>query len=821
MKNIKDRVIIACNNPIYSFSNNLTAFMHRVCTAKPYAVSINPMPHCLRLSASACILCAFLFIAIFLPPNAAADNYVVRFNGKDEQRTIETVNKDTLELLQAAKVDSLIKQIRAALLDASRPPTTSWSTPGYVIGKHYLKNTVDETQLSIPGASALKLTINGETESDYDFIYIDNKPYSGVFNDQTLTVYGDVASVRFTSDSLIHKQGVQITASPIYAWTTPRYGIENYHNDTDIEASISIPRATSLQVTLEGATEPFSQWVGWGDYIEVNGQRFSGKLDKTLLIEGDRIEIRFFSDGSVIQKGVNVLVSSAKPLQPVEVNGLFEDLEVAHQYIASSLNDSTLGRDNDSAVVKLETLRKALQTIYNQIPQGLLPLNDFRHQLKTYLDRTNALYDLNKDGYVGSDILAMHQVQGVAAFMAHLTKQEFSYLSSQRTVEVYPLIDREDLPSISDEEVLLGHLTFLATQPNLASIPNSLKHSIYANLLPLIGDWDSQETTHWAEIKQRLRVSYTKMHAAPHSNRRRHPMVAAVSNENEGEPSKQWNHYFDVFKKVEDITGALKDALMKKEAFVRLNPGSVQPGEDISFLIDSDTSTLPILRLNNQPLTDAKLVYVKKQGNRNHWIAIYTRQQKDPNNVSFVAVQGNKTIDKLPITFVTPDASQSTASCELLAGDSIDCEVSLKDEQGHAFNESNYDYYNNLRLQLISIKLPNDNVTIDQGQMLKAPFGLAGHHLNKAAAVYVAPISGTFTLQVLLDNKPIGPDIAIEVSRGLKTEFIANKKTVEQNEARVFKLNKELSRLKGLEPHMSLYILNRQGPVYGLSLIHI
>ena len=744
MKNIKDRVIIACNNPIYSFSNNLTAFMRWVCTAKPYAVSINPTPHRLRLSASACILCAFLFIAIFLPPNAAADNYVVRFNGKHEQRTMETVNKEALELLQAAKVDSLIKQIRAALLDASRPPTTSWSTPGYA-------------------------------------------------------------------------KDVQITASPLYIWTTPRYGIENYHNDTDIDASISIPGATSLQVTLEGATEPFVQWAGWGDYIEVNGQRFSGKLDKTLLIKGDRIEIRFFSDGSVTQKGVNVLVSSAEPLQPVEVNGLFEDLEVAHQYIASSLNDSTLGRDNGSAVAKLETLRKALQTIYNQIPQGLLPLNDFRHQLKTYLDRANALYELNKDGHVGSDILAMHQVQGVAAFMAHLTKQEFSYLSSQRTVEVYPLIDREDLPSISDEEVLLGHLTFLATQPNLASIPNSLKHSIYANLLPLIGDWDSQETTHWAEIKQRLRASYTKMHAAPHSNRRRHPMVAAVSNENEGEPSKQWNHYFDVFKKVEDITGALKDALMKKDPFVRLNPGSVQPGEDISFLINSDTSTLPILRLNNQPLTGAKLVYVKKQGNRNHWIAIYTRQQKDPNNVSFVAVQGNKTIGKLPVTFVTPDASQSTASCELLAGDSIDCEVSLKDEQGHAFNESNYDYYNNLRLQLISIKLPNDNVPIDQGQMLKVPFGLAGHHLNKAAAVYVAPISGTFTLQVLLDNKPIGPDIAIEVSRGLKTEFMANKKTVEQNEARIFKFNKELSRLKGLEPHMSLYILNRQGPVYGLK----
>ncbi len=91
---------------------------------------------------------------------------------------------------------------------------TTWTTG------HYSNNANISHNLSISGASALTVTINGETENGYDYITIYNSSgtqvgrFSGVIN-ETLTVSGSSIRAVLTSDGSVTKSGVTVSISTI------------------------------------------------------------------------------------------------------------------------------------------------------------------------------------------------------------------------------------------------------------------------------------------------------------------------------------------------------------------------------------------------------------------------------------------------------------------------------------------------------------------------------------------------------------------------------------------------------------------------------
>ncbi len=73
-----------------------------------------------------------------------------------------------------------------------------------------------QKSITIPGATELEITINGETEDLYDFLYITDEQgnehvYSGEFDNERLTLTGSSLNLRFTSDYSVEKEGVTVT----------------------------------------------------------------------------------------------------------------------------------------------------------------------------------------------------------------------------------------------------------------------------------------------------------------------------------------------------------------------------------------------------------------------------------------------------------------------------------------------------------------------------------------------------------------------------------------------------------------------------------
>ncbi len=74
-----------------------------------------------------------------------------------------------------------------------------------------------QKNISIPNASQLKISFNGETEEDYDYLYIIDEngveyEYSGNLNNQNdLIIDGSSVTLKFTSDGYIEEEGVTVT----------------------------------------------------------------------------------------------------------------------------------------------------------------------------------------------------------------------------------------------------------------------------------------------------------------------------------------------------------------------------------------------------------------------------------------------------------------------------------------------------------------------------------------------------------------------------------------------------------------------------------
>lgn len=101
---------------------------------------------------------------------------------------------------------------------------TTWvvnsdTTSAYTNPSNYDNYSDITTTLTISSAVALEITITGETEGNYDFLYVTDASgntvsYDGTIN-TTYTVVGNSITIHFTSDYSINRSGVTVSIQSV------------------------------------------------------------------------------------------------------------------------------------------------------------------------------------------------------------------------------------------------------------------------------------------------------------------------------------------------------------------------------------------------------------------------------------------------------------------------------------------------------------------------------------------------------------------------------------------------------------------------------
>ena len=149
-------------------------------------------------------------------------NIVSAEYGRSHSTTVNVQAGDTIYIrLQSDSDEPHNGQQRYALaLNFTATSATHWIKNGDNTEAHTdpspYTNDVDITEtLTIPGADQLDVTISGETETNYDYLYItdsngDEQTFDGSLS-QTFTVKGPSITIRFTSDGSVTRDGVQVS----------------------------------------------------------------------------------------------------------------------------------------------------------------------------------------------------------------------------------------------------------------------------------------------------------------------------------------------------------------------------------------------------------------------------------------------------------------------------------------------------------------------------------------------------------------------------------------------------------------------------------
>ena len=194
----------------------------------------------------------------------------------------------------------------------------SWSSGAYT------NNTDQSEQLTIPGAAALKIVVEGETESNYDFLtlYDGNRQQiarlSGVMSN-SYQINGDTLSLRFTSDYSVTKSGVTVRVEQIEALGGDQdhppsletsWNLQQYQNNQSITKILGVEGAQKIAINVNGSTELNYDFLS---IFDMNGNligRFSGGFGEEIIVTGNRVRITFESDYSITDSGFQVTVTS-------------------------------------------------------------------------------------------------------------------------------------------------------------------------------------------------------------------------------------------------------------------------------------------------------------------------------------------------------------------------------------------------------------------------------------------------------------------------------------------------------------------------------
>ena len=181
-----------------------------------------------------------------------------------------------------------------------------WTTGAY-------GNNEDRAEtLRKPGARAVRVSVVGSTEANYDFVYIYNSKrellasFNGNINN-SVVIPDDSAIVRLRSDASVNAAGVTVTLSEagITEWSTGAYG-----NNEDRSQTLSVPGAEALKVSISGETELNYDFITVYDSNGNQIQRLHGGINSSFIVNGDSVRVRLTSDGSVTRSGVTVTIKS-------------------------------------------------------------------------------------------------------------------------------------------------------------------------------------------------------------------------------------------------------------------------------------------------------------------------------------------------------------------------------------------------------------------------------------------------------------------------------------------------------------------------------
>jgi hypothetical protein len=211
---------------------------------------------------------------------------------------------------------------------SSPAPTPGNSSTTFSTGA-YGDNENRSQTLSIPGASSLTVTVNGQTEGGYDFVSIFDangtqvRQLSGEIN-TSFTVSGASIRVQFTSDGSVRASGATVTiasggATPDSNTDTPTptpegssttFSTGAYGNNENRSQTLSIPGASSLTVTVNGQTEGGYDFVSIFDANGTQVRQLSGEINTSFTVSGASIRVQFTSDDSVRASGATVTIAS-------------------------------------------------------------------------------------------------------------------------------------------------------------------------------------------------------------------------------------------------------------------------------------------------------------------------------------------------------------------------------------------------------------------------------------------------------------------------------------------------------------------------------
>ena len=210
--------------------------------------------------------------------------------------------------------------------DENGDPPSEDNTAVWQISEYGNNANINQV-LSLDDAEKLIVTVRGVTELNVDQLIIldqaQNKYlFSGDF-DKSFEVDGASIQIQFLSDATsVIGGGIEVIIEELFAagdeppvndppsdppaevleWTSG-----TYENNSDITEILTKPGASSLEVTVSGATEINFDYL---TIIDANNESrvFHGDIHETFVVNGSSITIRFQSDSSIVASGVTVSI---------------------------------------------------------------------------------------------------------------------------------------------------------------------------------------------------------------------------------------------------------------------------------------------------------------------------------------------------------------------------------------------------------------------------------------------------------------------------------------------------------------------------------
>ncbi len=236
-------------------------------------------------------------------------------NSTATQRKRSLLNSvDSLASLQNKVSSGGRLNVHRALLNLKKSAdVTTWATGVY-------GNFEDRRQLlSIPGAKSLRVTITGETEPFYDFIYIYDEAGNQLMQldgsiNKSIIVKGSSVTARLVSDNSQSASGVTVrieavehTADTknITSWSTGPFSSNEKRSK-----NLFIHGAKKLEVTVSGSTEAGHDYLYLYDQNGTQLARLDGDINTTITVEGASVTARLTSDVSVTSTGVTISIKA-------------------------------------------------------------------------------------------------------------------------------------------------------------------------------------------------------------------------------------------------------------------------------------------------------------------------------------------------------------------------------------------------------------------------------------------------------------------------------------------------------------------------------